>query len=380
MRTLLIEGWRQIAHSYAIVNQYHLLELRKHPDLTVYHRDVPFASPQWKRVAGLFGPERDAAIMAVPPPPADLHPDVVLRMGFPHFFRADSSARRTFAWGTSEFGFIEPAAIGDRCSAFDALSTATAGIIACSTWAASGFINSGAKRENVTVIPCGVDPAIFYPPTPDQRAALRKQLGWEGKLVLLNISAMTRNKGVSLLLQAVAALAPKYPNLQVILKGSDTLYPSSKFAQTNFASLSPAEAAAVGPRIGYTGEALSEARMAALYQAADAYVSPYRAEGFNLPVLEAAACGLPVVCTRGGSTDDFTTDAFALGVDSTSSVDSTGRTWLEPSLPMLIEHVDRALTDHAFRARVAVAGPEWVRSRFTWKLAVDRLLAHLFPT
>jgi hypothetical protein len=42
-----------------------------------------------------------------------------------------------------------------------------------------------------------------------------------------------------------------------------------------------------------------------VYGAADVYVSPYRAEGFNLPVLEAMACGLPTLTTKGGPTDDF---------------------------------------------------------------------------
>ena len=38
---------------------------------------------------------------------------------------------------------------------------------------------------------------------------------------------------------------------------------------------------------------------------ADAYVTPYRAEGFNLPALEAQTCGTPVIATHGGATDDF---------------------------------------------------------------------------
>jgi glycosyltransferase involved in cell wall biosynthesis len=49
------------------------------------------------------------------------------------------------------------------------------------------------------------------------------------------------------------------------------------------------------------------AQLNVLYNVADAYVTPYRAEGFNLPALEAQACGTPVVATRGGATDDFLT-------------------------------------------------------------------------
>ena len=49
---------------------------------------------------------------------------------------------------------------------------------------------------------------------------------------------------------------------------------------------------------------------------ADVYVSPYKAEGFNLPVLESMALGVPVIVTSGGPTDDFTNSKFAKYVDS----------------------------------------------------------------
>ena len=63
-------------------------------------------------------------------------------------------------------------------------------------------------------------------------------------------------------------------------------------------------------RINYYGGIWLAGRMAELYQVADAYVTPYACEGFNLPALEAAACGLPLICTRGGPTDEFTTADF----------------------------------------------------------------------
>ncbi|MEG4807439.1 glycosyltransferase family 4 protein [Microcoleus sp. F8-D3] len=71
---------------------------------------------------------------------------------------------------------------------------------------------------------------------------------------------------------------------------------------------------------------LSFAQIAELYQAADVYVSPYLTEGFNLQVLEAVACGLPIICTAGGPADDFTSN-FALQIESKfTAVASDGET------------------------------------------------------
>ena len=71
-----------------------------------------------------------------------------------------------------------------------------------------------------------------------------------------------------------------------------------------------------GARIAYITDDLTEQEMASLYAACDVLVHPYRGEGFGLPVIEAMACGLPVIVTAGGSTDDFATDEFAFRIPS----------------------------------------------------------------
>ncbi|MCX8055928.1 MAG: glycosyltransferase, partial [Ignavibacteria bacterium] len=65
------------------------------------------------------------------------------------------------------------------------------------------------------------------------------------------------------------------------------------------------------PEIIYIDDSMSEEEIASLYRACDVFVSPYRGEGFSLPTLEAMACGLPVVVTKGGATDDFTDEKCA---------------------------------------------------------------------
>jgi glycosyltransferase involved in cell wall biosynthesis len=124
--------------------------------------------------------------------------------------------------------------------------------------------------------------------------------------------------------------------------------------------------------------------MARFYQMSDAYVAPYLAEGFNMPVLEAIACGLPVICTGGGATDDFTRDDFAMRIGSqaktiTLAPGVIGKE-LHPDQDHLIELMRHVIDDPSFTARALKAGPEFVRGHYTWTHVVDQLLGTLFPS
>jgi glycosyltransferase involved in cell wall biosynthesis len=127
---------------------------------------------------------------------------------------------------------------------------------------------------------------------------------------------------------------------------------------------------------------LNVADMARLYQAADVYVAPYSAEGFNLPVLEAAACGTAVICTAGGPTDDFTDPRFALPIRSTrtATIQAGANGWmLQPDPAHLLEQMRAARENPAFFEHARLTAPEWIQSRFSWKTATERLLEVLFP-
>jgi glycosyltransferase involved in cell wall biosynthesis len=99
-------------------------------------------------------------------------------------------------------------------------------------------------------------------------------------------------------------------------------------------------------------------------------------------VLEAAACGIPVICTSGGSTDDFVADAFCRTIDSRRVPckyhDADGFQ-LDPSLEHLIALMSAAIEDAAWRTRAAEAGPRHAAAGFTWDAVVSLLVEKLYP-
>jgi glycosyltransferase involved in cell wall biosynthesis len=123
--------------------------------------------------------------------------------------------------------------------------------------------------------------------------------------------------------------------------------------------------------------------MADLLRAADFYVSPYLAEGFNLPVLEAAACGVPIICTAGGATDDFTEPSFAWRIRSRlaqvlTTMAPVGEV-MQPDLDHLIFLMRRATNEPDEARRMGAAGAAHVAQNFTWDRVTDRLADVMFP-
>lgn len=372
LSTVVFESWPRILHSFSIVSHFHLLDLAQQPGFRPCFQPQPYLGAAWKPLEQVFSPADWATLTAIPPLPAGETADLWIRMAFPYRFSPVAS-RRLVVFMACDAGQLGPQALEEGETLAAAQDRSEAWIITPSQWSRQGLLRLGAIPERTRVVPHGVDPRWFRR-DPAQRDQVRKALGWEGRQVLLSVGAMSGNKGVHHLAKAMAALLPRYPDLFLYLKGSDHTYKSEAALQESLDTLTAAERRALEGRIAYNGSALSFAQIALLHQAADLYVSPYSAEGFNMPVLEAMACGLPVVCTGGGATDDFTIPAAVKSIRASYCETRIGNVLLI-DFADLVAQMDAALGDEAWRAQASVAGAAWVAEHYTWRHATEALLA-----
>ena len=107
---------------------------------------------------------------------------------------------------------------------------------------------------------------------------------------------------------------------------------------------------------GWVGR-IDDTELAALYRGARCLVFPSLYEGFGLPIVEAMACGTPVVTSRGGATEEVAGGAAVL-VDARSS----------DQIAAGIEEASRR------RDELVALGLERARA-FTWKGAADQVEA-----
>ncbi len=379
-KSLLIEGWRGINHSYAVVNQHQLLELLTLDRLRLFHRDMPFALPHWNRTdnADGFSPADRLRIDTIPEPGGETV-DCIYRICSP--FRRPNAGTKTLTFMATELGPTSQAFDGGVTDQLAEFTRGDNAIVTLSRWSRDRLVDFGFDADRITVIPLGVDTTMFRPPTTEERSAGRANLGLrDDETVFLHVGGAFRNKGVDILLRAFAVLRARGRRARLIVKDQRDVYKLSiEPILKSVAETCPALAASSTlAAISVVTRNLDRAQLRMLYAIADCYASPYRAEGFNLPVLEAIACGVAPIVTGGGATDDFCDDDVAIRIPGRSvnwrdqGARFTGR-YLEPDLDALVEAMDAVVSGSAVhRARFSAARAQLL-GRFTWRRAAEAL-------
>ncbi|MBR7800547.1 glycosyltransferase family 4 protein [Undibacterium fentianense] len=379
---LHLQGWRYYTQSVALVHQNYCYGLSQYADFQISHEELPPPPPHilrkgtvWSQVQDIQGPEKDTLIRAIPDwSTTQGEPDCTVRTAYPYDFTPAQHGN------TLVFSITETNALPDILVSGPALrdiaSNHRVKILTASEFSRQALIESGAAAERTLAIPLGYDPALFFPLAAQKRELLRQRLGWQDQFVFLSVSAMYIHKGIDLTLKAFAEISVEFPNAILVLKGNDSAYVSKAALHSAITNLSDTEWQRIQPKLRYLGKATSMAQIANYYHAADVLLSPYRAEGFNLPVIEAAACGLPVICTAGGPTDETTTAEFAWRIPSkahTIKSEFWRGDWLEPDYREFHHLMRLAITRPDLLQAARLAGPKHVRQRYTWQHVTHEL-------
>jgi len=153
--------------------------------------------------------------------------------------------------------------------------------------------------ERLTVIHPGADPVFFSHPDPSAEAS--SVLGSAGPNYLLHVGSTIRRKRIDWLLRIFAIVARVFPGIRLVRVGGPLTPEQALLAS----QLGLDDKIVHAPR-------LTKAQVAGLYRKAALVLQTSDAEGFGLPVIEALACGCPVVASdlaplreAGGSAAEF---------------------------------------------------------------------------
>ena len=230
------------------------------------------------------------------------------------------------------------------------LRTADAIVVTSHDYAASSFLAPAlpALEHKLVAIPGGVDLGAFSPGT--DRAALRARLGLADQPTVFFLARLDRAhyfKGLHVLIEAMAQI----PEAALVV-GGDGEWRTDYEAQAR---------ARLGERVRFVGD-IGDDALPDYYRAADALALPSidRTEAFGLVLLEALACGTPVVASR------------LRGVRTLVDEGRTGFL-VEPGDPFdLATRLAQCLRERATLSPNAI---DFVRARFGWEAIASQLLA-----
>jgi glycosyltransferase involved in cell wall biosynthesis len=198
------------------------------------------------------------------------------------------------------------------------------------------------------VIPHGINLNVFKP---GDRMAARRSLGLpaEAKVLLFAASGIHLNpwKDYQTLRQAVSLLAERLPGQNLIFLGLGDTGPGERWGSAE---------------LRFVPFQKDPERVAQYYQAADCYAHPARVDTFPNAILEALACGVPVVATAVG------------GIPEQIRSGETGFLAAKGDAEALAAFLERLLVDDALRAGMGARAAQDARARFDLQRQVDDYL------
>ena len=206
------------------------------------------------------------------------------------------------------------------------------------------YIEMGADPEKIEVIPNAIDLSL-YESIPSQ-GELREKYGISSQdKIILFLGRLNKIKGIDLLLEAFAEITEELDNVRLVIVGPDDGYQQ----KTN----QLIDELGIKDKTTCTGPLYEDDKLAA-YVDADVYVLPSRYEIFGNTVLEACACGTPVIVTERCGVSDFVSEfGYVSSFDKKELKETIIKVLTDPSLPKTINEQQELLKER-FSQKVIV--------------------------
>jgi len=208
----------------------------------------------------------------------------------------------------------------------------------------------GLPRNKISVIPNGIDVETFKPLN---KMSARSQLKLsEDKTIILNVGGMSPLKGQKYLIESIPKIIKKYQNVQFIFVGDGEIRNDLEFL---------VKTRGLAQYVLFAG--IQKATQIPLWlNCADIFVLPSLSEGNPNVLLEAMACGLPIVATDVG------------GIPEMIENDKEGLLGPPKSSASLAQNITTLIRDQALRYQLGQHGFKTVREKYAnWKTQSHQL-------
>lgn len=207
----------------------------------------------------------------------------------------------------------------------------------------------GVHEKNIDIIPNGID-LSKYGNLPI-RGEFRNKYGLSSNdIMILYLGRLHKLKGIDLLVEAFADLVKVLDNVRLVIVGPDSGFLSVLKAQIEDLKLSDV--------VLLTGP-LYESEKLAAYVDADLYVLPSVYEAFPVTVLEAFACGVPVVVTDRCGISDI--------------IGSNGGYVIGYNKNQLCDAITKIISDNELQKRLKECGKKLVENEFSSAYVIHKL-------
>ncbi len=205
--------------------------------------------------------------------------------------------------------------------------------------------------DKLTVIPNGVSTADYRPPNDEERTAARAHFGLNDERVIGVAARLEPQKGMGHFLRAAQMLLTRQPKTRFLVAGTGSLEAQCR-----------ARADKLGLRkaITFCGNI---SHMLRFYHAIDCFMLASLWEGLPYVILEAMACGLPIVSTR------------SFGCEGVIEHDQNGLLLPIQDEAGLARAAERVITDEAFASQLGQNARARVDEAFSLDTWADGLVA-----